>query len=333
MKAKYYIGPMSLNVIDCVIEHSQKQVVGLIPSRRQIDYNGGYVNKWNTSAFSSYVRNYSENVLLCRDHGGPLQGSVEDDGQESFETDSKYLDLIHVDPFKAAVNINDAAERTVSIIEKLNDTNPNLFYEVGTEEAIRRYEPEDLQLFLSYLRINLLEKEFQKIKYAVVQSGTGLDLANAKNTGTFDAKRLEQFVLVCKGFDILSKEHNGDFLTENDQIVKRFDLGLDAINIAPEFGLIETNWYIEASKNEPKIFEDLFEICYNSNKWKKWVNKHNQDKLTKESYVWMCCHYLLSDSTFLEKVKSNFPNADYEIRKAIIKRLDSIYEQTKNYCI
>ena len=81
------------------------------------------------------------------------------------------------------------------------------------------------------------------------------------------------------------------------------------------------------------MFEELFELCFNSNKWKKWVNKHNEGKLTKESYIWMCCHYLLSNSTFSEKIKSKLPEADYEISKAITARLDSIYEQTKNYCI
>ena len=55
---KYYIGPMSKNVVDCVIKHSQKNLIGLIPSRRQVDYCGGYVNNWNTKQFS-------EPAFLC----------------------------------------------------------------------------------------------------------------------------------------------------------------------------------------------------------------------------------------------------------------------------
>ena len=53
---KYYIGPMSQNVVDCVIKHSQQHSIGLIPSRRQVDFSGGYVNGWNTETFSSYVK-------------------------------------------------------------------------------------------------------------------------------------------------------------------------------------------------------------------------------------------------------------------------------------
>jgi len=78
---KYYIGPMSKNVVDCVMMHGQQHSVGLIPSRRQVDYCGGYVNQWNTKTFSEYV---GDTVLLCRDHGGELQGKDSDDGVESF---------------------------------------------------------------------------------------------------------------------------------------------------------------------------------------------------------------------------------------------------------
>ena len=38
---KYFIGPMSKNVVDAVIDFDGS--FGFIPSRRQVDYNGGYV--------------------------------------------------------------------------------------------------------------------------------------------------------------------------------------------------------------------------------------------------------------------------------------------------
>lgn len=82
---KYYIGPMSKNVVDCVIKHGQQYSIGLIPSRRQVDYCGGYVNNWDTKTFSEYVRSSNSSVLLCRDHGGQNQGQEEDDGSESFK--------------------------------------------------------------------------------------------------------------------------------------------------------------------------------------------------------------------------------------------------------
>ena len=49
---KYFIGPMSKNVVDAVIEFDGN--FGFIPSRRQVDYNDGYVNNWTTEKFFKY---------------------------------------------------------------------------------------------------------------------------------------------------------------------------------------------------------------------------------------------------------------------------------------
>ena len=38
---KYFIGPMSKNVVDAVIEFNSPSI-GFIPSRRQLDFIGGY---------------------------------------------------------------------------------------------------------------------------------------------------------------------------------------------------------------------------------------------------------------------------------------------------
>ena len=56
MYPKYYIGPMSRNVVDAVIEfcNETNTLIGLIPSRRQIEWDGGYVNNWTTKEFSKY---------------------------------------------------------------------------------------------------------------------------------------------------------------------------------------------------------------------------------------------------------------------------------------
>ena len=73
MKPKYYIGPMSKNVVDSIIEfcNETNHKVGLIPSRRQIEWDGGYVNTWTTEQFSEYTK---MKLVLKRDHAGPGQG-------------------------------------------------------------------------------------------------------------------------------------------------------------------------------------------------------------------------------------------------------------------
>ena len=75
---KYWIGPMSKNVVDAIIEFDGD--FGFIPSRRQVDYNGGYVNEWTTGEFATYVNG---RVPIERDHGGIGQGYKHDDGMKS----------------------------------------------------------------------------------------------------------------------------------------------------------------------------------------------------------------------------------------------------------
>ena len=328
---KYYIGPMSKNVVDCVIKHGQKHSIGLIPSRRQVDFSGGYVNGWNTEKFSSYIKQKNTSVLLCRDHGGEEQGQISDDGKESFGTDAQYLDLIHIDPFRVSGTIYQAAEKTTDTIQRLFKINPDVMYEVGTEEAIFKYEPEHLNWMLGYLKNSLRIEQFNQIKYAVVQSGTRLDLATRTNTGNFNNTRLKKFIEVVKSFNLMSKEHNGDYLTDSFDVEVRFASGLDAINIAPEYGQIESEFYLEMCKHDNALFEQLYEICYNSGKWKKWVG--DVERITKEQLIMTCCHYVLSDREFLQKIKTHFPDADKKIQKKINSQLKLLHEQTKNYCV
>lgn len=325
---KYYIGPMSKNVVDCVIKHSQKHPIGLIPSRRQVDYCGGYVNKWDTASFSNYLK--KKKVLLCRDHGGPNQGLDVDDGMQSFLDDCEHLNLIHIDPFKDSTSIYEAAEKTVTYIKLCFEKNPNVFYEVGTEEAIFKYEPEHLSWFLTCLKVFLSEEEFAQIKYAVVQSGTRLDLSTRTNTGNFNNGRLLNFIEVVKNFGLMSKEHNGDYLIDSFDVETRYASGLDAINIAPEFGQIESEFYLEQTKGS-SLFDVLYEICYTSGKWKKWIP--DESRVSKEQIIITCGHYILSEQQFEEKVKVHFPNADKLIQKRITSKLKLLNEQTKNYCV
>jgi len=326
---KYYIGPMSKNVVDCVIDH--KYPIGFIPSRRQVDFCGGYVNGWNTQSFSEYVRGKNSSVLLCRDHGGEHQGKEIDDGMSSFVEDCNYFDLIHVDPFRVSKTIKDAAEKTKLIIDVLWKENPKVMYEVGTEEAIFKYEPEEFVWFLTYLKEELTEQQFHQIKYAVVQSGTRLDLSTRTNIGNFNNKRLDRFIKVVKSFDLMSKEHNGDYLTDSFDVEVRFQSGLDAINIAPEYGQVESEYYLEECVKDKKLFEQLYEICYNSGKWKKWISDEN--KVSKNQIIMTCCHYVLSEKKFLDKIKSHFPDSDRLIQRRIKSKLKLLHEQTKNYCV
>ena len=295
-----FIGPMSKNVVDSVIQYSNNtgNAIGLIPSRRQIEYNQGYVNGWTTGQFAKYVRERSSNVLLQRDHGGRLQSSSAD-SMMSYEADAlSGFDLIHIDPWKQFVDIDEIISETVRNILFCESRNPDCGYEIGTEEAIHKYSCEELDYFLSGVK-NSLGRGWSKVKYAVIQSGTAISATS--NVGVFDEQRCERMIDVCRNYGLKSKEHNGDYLTSGE-MKQRFDLGLDAINIAPQFGVSETRQVLEAAHGDNNLFERIFRLCYNSKKWVKWFPSDFtvSTKEDKRKLIEVSCHYIFSSPEFVE---------------------------------
>lgn len=321
---KYFIGPMSKNIVDAIIEFcDQKQTnIGLIPSRRQIEFNGGYSNNWTTELFSKYVKSKTNKILLERDHSGPNQGNLNDDGYESLKNDCQYLDIIHIDPWKKYNDYTEGFLHTLSMINFCFELNPNILYEIGTEESIRKFSEKELNKLLSDLKLNLNDEVFNKIKYVVIQSGTSLKGNN--QTGNYDKNRLENMIDICKKYNKFSKEHNGDYI-EIDIIKEKFKLGLDSINIAPEFGLIETNSYLSYINSE--LIDTYWKICYNSKKWVKWVDNNFDPFKNKIELIKICGHYILSNDDFLTKVKLNMSvDIDSIIKLNIKNKLEELYQ-------
>lgn len=325
MEPKIFIGPMSKNVVDVVMQANKEFPVALIPSRRQIEANRGYVNNWDTINFRNYVKGSNPNIILCRDHAGPNQGPY--DFNESLKVDCMTMDIIHIDPFKTVDTIKEAAEKTCLMIANCYKNNPRMQYEIGTEEAIFKYEPEDLQNFLSLVKQGTTPEEFSQIKYAVVQSGTGLDLPAGENTGMFDSDRLLRFIGIVKLWGLLSKEHNGDFLTIDNGIQRRFELGLDAINIAPEFGRLETSVLIREfmSTGRYDLLDRFYRFCRDSKKWDKWTAGRS---LTIEEMTMAAGHYIFSTPE-VKDLKSRIPEIDTIIRKHLKDRLYEIQQQAE----
>jgi uncharacterized protein YlbG (UPF0298 family) len=319
MEIKYFIGPMSKNVVDAIVEFCKEtsNIIAFIPSRRQVEWDGGYVNNWTTEEFSNYVMT----LPIQRDHGGPGQGNNDDDGFESLAYDAKYLDLIHIDPWKKYPRYSDGLEKTIEMIKFAYDINPKLTFEVGTEEAIRPFEAEELDQLVIDLWAALPKEVYSKIKYLVIQSGTSLKGTN--QTGEYNSDRLKQMIKVAKRHNLLSKEHNGDYIPV-ETIKEKFDLGLDAINIAPEFGLIETLTYLSEIKDE-KTFDKFWQICYDSKRWVKWVNPGFDPYINKEQLIKICGHYVLTNPEFISEIKSQFPNIDVKIKSNITRKLKQLY--------
>lgn len=290
---KFFIGPMTQNVIDSVIEVAEENDVnfGFIATRRQIDIVNSYVG-YDTWEYATYVRNKSKNVLVCRDHAGAGQGNQDllnlayQDISSLHADVTANLDIIHIDPWKKFPRYEEGLRETINNILYVNSFNSNILFEVGTEEAIRPFSVDEFTNFLIDLKIQL-GPIFKNIQYAVIQSGTRL--MGTKNIGIFDLVKLRSMVKICKDFNILSKEHNGDYLSDENLKI-RFDNGLDAVNIAPEFGVIETKVLLDNIKND-KDFEKIYDICLNGGKWKKWVPKEFHIEKDKTRLIEICGHY------------------------------------------
>ncbi len=320
-KIKYFIGPMSKNIVDAIMEYTTdtQNNVGLIPSRRQVELSGGYVHNWTTEEFAAHA----QGLFLVRDHGGPGQGLHDDDGYESLAVDCTHLNMIHIDPWKKYPTYQDGTRWTIEMIKYCHALNPEVFYEVGTEESIRRFSTSTLHCLLVDLKNNLTTSEYNQIKYCVIQSGTSLK--GNENTGLYDKGRLDAMVQMVNSHKLLSKEHNGDYLS-SDLITEKFSLGLDSINIAPEFGQIETRAYLDKVRTlAPELLETLWGICYESKRWEKWVDASFNPEKNKEELINICGHYVLSHPEFLKEIKPHFPEIDAEIRQKVQKKLEELF--------
>jgi hypothetical protein len=310
---------MSKNIVDAIVEFCANtgNTIAFIPSRRQVEWDGGYVNNWTTEEFSKYVTT----LPLQRDHSGPGQGNNDDDGLESLAHDAKYFQLIHIDPWKKYPGYVDGLEQTIKMIKFALEINPQLIFEVGTEEAIRPFEADELNQLVIDLWAALPKETYKQIKYLVIQSGTSLK--GTDQTGNYDAERLKEMVKVAQRHDLISKEHNGDYIPV-ETIKEKFNLGLDCINIAPEFGLIETQTYLDEIKNS-KIFDRFWQICYDSKKWVKWVSPSFDPYYNKEQLIKICGHYVLSYPEFISEIKSQFPGIDEKIKLNVTRKLNQLH--------
>lgn len=309
-----FIGCVSINTIDAAIEYSNENNVylGLIPSRRQVDAHGGYIN-FNNKLLYDYVKNRSNKIILQRDHGGPNQGTIKDDGVISLLDDCKYYDILHIDPWIKYTNFQDGLECTKQLIQSCMDSKYNGTFEIGTEESIFSFELHEMDTLIQSC------KKYN-IEYVVIQSGTSL--SENKNTGTYNKNKLINFLNLVKKYNLKTKEHNGDYIN-SDIIREKFNLGLNGINIAPEFGFIETCCYLEALSKDSQKINIFYDLCYESGRWKKWVNSqfNIEDKL---SLIKICGHYLLDNEIFKTEIKYKIPDISVNIKSKIKDRIHGI---------
>lgn len=325
-------GPMSKNFVDAFIDYSKNKKFPsmLIASRRQIDskfLGGGYVNNWSTEEFSKYVRSKSKKIILCRDHGGPFQGnnphneenmikSEMKKAKTSFESDiDNHFKLLHIDPslnlgknpFKKSLDrLFELYEHAWSYSKKRKK---EIAFEIGTEEQSgTTNSPEELELTLDKISKFCNRNKMPLPTFVVVQSGTLVK--EMSNVGTFDLPfrvqnqlpaeiSIPQMIKICEKFNIMMKAHNCDYLS-NSALSYHPRLGVHAINIAPEFGVIESkSIFNQLKKNNLNfLLNEFINLSYDSKKWIKWMKTNS--KATKNDKALISGHYIFSSEKFRE---------------------------------
>ena len=355
------VGPMSKNIVDACIELVEQYNVPLmmISSRRQIDsdiFGGGYVNNWSTERYSNYIRSKSPNnkIILCRDHGGPWQNSLEikkkyselkamESAKRSYESDiNSNFKVIHIDTsldINSNPKIDKVLDRTFELYEHCfsyaSKKKKEILFEVGTEEqsgVTNTYE--ETEYFLNKLSKFCKRNNLPKLFFIVLQSGT--KVMETRNIGTFESlvrikneipAEIQIFKIkeICKKYKVYFKQHNTDYLSD-ESLNWHPKLGIHAANVAPEFGVAETRNLLNLMKKYKmlNLYDEFIDLCAKSNKWKKW--KIDGSKLNDYQKTIICGHYLYSSEkgkAIIDETKSRLikKNINYQnLAKKIVKK-------------
>ncbi|MEE1075539.1 MAG: class II D-tagatose-bisphosphate aldolase, non-catalytic subunit [Acutalibacteraceae bacterium] len=335
------IGPMSKPLLKATLELAQEKdfPIMLIASRNQVDsdeFGHGYVRSWDQDRFVADVYEVEKEIgftglcYLCRDHGGPWQRDEErnaklpvDEAMErcvrSYKHDMEAgFDLLHIDPTKdpefamGTVPFELVISRTVDIIEELEKFRkekglPEIGYEAGTEETNGGLTSVDaFSSFIDELVARLAEKGIKAPEFVVGQTGTLTRLT--ENVGNFNRENAALLSSNAAKHGVGVKEHNGDYLSDKI-LLEHPVLGITAMNVAPEFGTVETRAYLELARVEERcvaaekrsnIVAEMARDAVKSERWRKWVvgdtanatvEEVLKDKELTDQITDICGHY------------------------------------------
>lgn len=325
------LGPMSPEVIECAFKYSSDKntPLSLIASKNQIDYNGGYVNNWTTHDYAFVIYEMKKKypgskISICRDHCGPgFNGSF--DLQDVYNTISCDIecgfDLIHMDFCHFSQNKKEVVKETINAIEYALKLDHSIEFEIGTDEISEVPNLKEIEKNLKIFSV-------YDPKYYVVNTGSMIkDMHQVGNFNTDFMMRVNK-LFNLKDYDILIKEHNADYLS-CEEISLRNGL-VDAVNIAPQLGVIQTKTVISCAEKHGVDTHDFLNTSYESGKWSKWIYKANPND--KFSLAVMAGHYNYTSPEYISMVNKLYKLVDLNqlIESEIYKIIDH-YEQTNTH--
>ncbi|MCY9783912.1 class II D-tagatose-bisphosphate aldolase, non-catalytic subunit [Nocardiopsis sp. EMB25] len=348
------VGPMSKNAVDATLDVAARldQKLMLIPSRRQVEaasQGGGYVEGWDTAAFAEYVRgnDVDGRLLLCRDHGGPYQSAGERDRRltpeqamasalESYQEDIRNgFDLLHID---TSMDLDGVADDTVAIdravelygqcVEYARGQGREVMFEIGFEDQGRdTNDPFEFQELLATALDRLGKADLPLPTFVVAQTGT--KVVETRNTGGVGVApsavgvAVRALADVTERHGIALKAHNCDYLSEAT-VAYLSAKGVHALNVAPEFGVVETRAFI-ALLRELGLgiqLERFLALAYASGSWRKWMAEDTtatdyERAVIAGHYVYNTEHFRDIKAAVQYEARSRGVDVDARLRTAI----------------
>jgi tagatose-1,6-bisphosphate aldolase non-catalytic subunit AgaZ/GatZ len=259
--------------------------------------------------------------------------------RQSFEADIEAgFNYLHIDPTKCPFPYTQEqlVEWTVDLMMFCEETRkklqrPELDYEVGTEDIQGGLSsPEAFERFLNDLAKATKERGLPRPTCIVGQTGT---LTRADyNVGHFDSEGARRLADIAARYSIGFKEHNADYLSD---ITCRAhpSLNVTGANVAPEFGLVETDACLDLVLCEQKLVREgwlaesttscldalLHELTFRKAPWRKWMDdgvrgwddeKVRTDKETRRLIARVCGHYVYDFPAFRAARATLYANLD-----------------------
>jgi hypothetical protein len=281
---KLGVGPMSLEIIDIINSYDGKMPLMVVASRNQVDHDSGYVCR--TADLANSITDPS--ILVCRDHCGPyfsdkdksltLSEALEECKLTINRDIRSGFDLIHIDVSRIEHHQLDYAKE---LIEYTLDCDPTMMLEFGSEDNTG----EGLGPSMARIEDQLafIEQYKDNVRYFVTQTGS---FTQHMQMGTFDIPFNTAICDRIHNAGFMFKEHNADYLSDDD-IAKRRVVGIDALNIAPQLGAVQTRILKEVAGDSKEWYEFAKRVLA-SNMWVKWLPR---DVTNKELAVVVAGHY------------------------------------------
>lgn len=325
--SKLGFGPMSSEIIEAVFRFSEKnqEPLMLIASKNQIDWNGGYVNNWNTKEFMCFVsglkQKYSSaKVYVCRDHCGP--GFKDKDLRDTYKTiDNDIengLDLVHIDFSKLQGDYDDILKESKKAIEYIQKIKPEVLIEVGTDENKGEFL-EDISKIENEMKFFT---SIAEVQFFVCQTGSLIKEIN--QIGSFNVEFIKKVRETADKYNVFLKEHNADYL-DSGQIKTRKGL-IDAVNVAPQYGVIQTMLTFHKALNYGIDIKDFLQEAYQSRRWEKWLDTNTSDNKLLCSVI--AGHYVFSSDAYKRLCEgiNKYENFRESIVSEIMKNFKVYYD-------